>query len=616
MENIEKQKELAYNNEDIKKEIFNIQESVHPQNIDEIFHKEVWRRYKDTIEDNKKLFSVLFIQKNNLNLSKYLNDIWLSCDFQTRKDLFKRNFANKENYKWTLEQNTELFHHLIYRFELKTRLEKQNLKKTSQKELWDLRKSIEWQESGFLGKINSVINEVWKHSSSTFEFYQKIFFKFKNYDDYKEKIINIYLWDQIDNQEKDFLLKKLDKLNQEGLEYKEKLQLEEIIKRTKNDKIKIHRDENVKKAKNERIKNKEDIFGNFQNFLSELNLESLPEFSFEEKFLKTFRYNEQIEKIANKFDIPKDLFFALIMVESGWNALSVNSSNDWGAGILHMQPWLAKEYGLTLYSQRLEKYQKYDSNSTWYSPLHWKGLKKLLADYDKDQKSLSQIDDRFNVKKCLETAAKYIQDLYNHRYIQNFQEYTTHDSRENYKKDSNFKRMLAINWYNKGLGKESWIPKLYKNFEDWSLHWHMKNIRRCLKKYKEFVNLIEKESKKQASMSEILEKITEAKINVKKTKFWKLEIKELTKKFIKVQRWDSLNKVLNEANRRYWQLYWERLFVSDKQISYVAKNLSKDLEEIYPWEKIRFKKEQNKIVFELKGGNRKKEFLLRAQESS
>jgi len=65
--------------------------------------------------------------------------------------------------------------------------------------------------------------------------------------------------------------------------------------------------------------------------------------------LRSLRFKNITDKIEKKYNLPENLLLAMIMHESGGVDLLPNSSDDGGVGLIHMQPSMARKFGLNTY---------------------------------------------------------------------------------------------------------------------------------------------------------------------------------------------------------------------------------------------------------------------------
>lgn len=202
------------------------------------------------------------------------------------------------------------------------------------------------------------------------------------------------------------------------------------------------------------------------------------------KFLRTFRYYEDIKSIATKNNVPLSYFFWLKMIEGEGDPTNINVADGW-TGISQIQPDTFKWFS----SQHLKKNYKVFYDNPKYTAYNydtlikkWKTRKqanKIIADklveirksYWYDLNKLMKLDDRFNPTIALEFSAKYL--LFCKSKVST--KSLTDKSRNKYKNDPkyDFERMLAFNGYNK------WPQSFSKNFE-WS---HITNLKKRIAQY-------------------------------------------------------------------------------------------------------------------------------------
>ena len=94
--------------------------------LEKFFRSKFWTNF-DQNDATKllRLYSYCFIQSNNSWLNDYMSKIWVDINKDPKKkrkdpkkeEIFKIAFPN-EPYRWTMEQNTELFHFLVRQVEI------------------------------------------------------------------------------------------------------------------------------------------------------------------------------------------------------------------------------------------------------------------------------------------------------------------------------------------------------------------------------------------------------------------------------------------------------------------------------------------------------------------
>ncbi len=114
--------------------------------------------------------------------------------------------------------------------------------------------------------------------------------------------------------------------------------------------------------------------------------------------LRSLRFKNITDKVEKKYKLPENLLLAMIMHESGGVDLLPNSSDDGGIGLIHMQPSLAKKFGLSTY-QNCDKL---------VCKPHGSEIRKLIKQIGSDRKKLILIDDRFHPIVNIDAAARML----------------------------------------------------------------------------------------------------------------------------------------------------------------------------------------------------------------
>ncbi len=114
--------------------------------------------------------------------------------------------------------------------------------------------------------------------------------------------------------------------------------------------------------------------------------------------LRSLRFKNITDKVEKKYKLPENLLLAMIMHESGGVDLLPNSSDDGGIGLIHMQPSLAKRFGLSTY----------ENCDKLVCKLHGSEMRKLIKQIGSDRKKLILIDDRFHPILNIDAAARML----------------------------------------------------------------------------------------------------------------------------------------------------------------------------------------------------------------
>jgi len=118
------------------------------------------------------------------------------------------------------------------------------------------------------------------------------------------------------------------------------------------------------------------------------------------RFVRAYLWDNVISMTEKKYKIPKGLLAGLAMQESYGNPLKTNNRNDGGAGMFMFQPGTArKELRLKVYG---------NSNATGRDRTYGKKLAEIIAEHKRDYKTLSKIDERLDVQKSTDAAARYL----------------------------------------------------------------------------------------------------------------------------------------------------------------------------------------------------------------
>jgi hypothetical protein len=124
----------------------------------------------------------------------------------------------------------------------------------------------------------------------------------------------------------------------------------------------------------------------------------------EGRFQRTYRWDKILDETEQKYELPKGILKGLAMRESYGDPLKLNSRKDGGAGLFMFQPRIAKHYGLKVYG---------DSNKSSADTAHGRQLKELITEKKYDYIKMAKVDERFDIRKSAEAAARYLRDDYN-----------------------------------------------------------------------------------------------------------------------------------------------------------------------------------------------------------
>ncbi len=116
------------------------------------------------------------------------------------------------------------------------------------------------------------------------------------------------------------------------------------------------------------------------------------------KLLRTLRYKNITSKVEKKFGLTDNILLAMIMQETGGADLLPNSSDDGGLGLCHMQPVMAKQFGL----------KTYKNCNKMICRKHGRELRALIKKHHYKRKNLIQFDDRFHPILNIDAAGRML----------------------------------------------------------------------------------------------------------------------------------------------------------------------------------------------------------------
>lgn len=118
---------------------------------------------------------------------------------------------------------------------------------------------------------------------------------------------------------------------------------------------------------------------------------------------RTERWRNIIEAVEDKYDIPRNIIYAVIMQESYGDPLQPNATNDGGLGLVHFQPGTARRYGLHIFG---------NSRATGADHHNGRQIRDLFTECDYAIPCILKEDDRAQPIKNLDAIARYIKDGY------------------------------------------------------------------------------------------------------------------------------------------------------------------------------------------------------------
>lgn len=124
------------------------------------------------------------------------------------------------------------------------------------------------------------------------------------------------------------------------------------------------------------------------------------------KVLRSLRFKNITQKVEEKYHLPENIILAMIMQETGGVDLLPNGKDDGGLGICHMQPCVARTFGL----------KTHEDNDKLVDFEYGKRLRELIDTHSADRKLLIKYDDRFNPVLNIEAVGRLLAAAYKGQY--------------------------------------------------------------------------------------------------------------------------------------------------------------------------------------------------------
>ncbi len=117
---------------------------------------------------------------------------------------------------------------------------------------------------------------------------------------------------------------------------------------------------------------------------------------------RALRWKNIAHAVGKRYGIDPHILLGMICQESIGDPIRPNDLNDGGAGLVHMQPYMARKYGLELI----------DGSNQMRDFSHGNKLRKAIKAENGDLKELIKYDDRWHPIKNIDAAARMICDYY------------------------------------------------------------------------------------------------------------------------------------------------------------------------------------------------------------
>ncbi|MEK6963741.1 MAG: transglycosylase SLT domain-containing protein [Nanoarchaeota archaeon] len=122
---------------------------------------------------------------------------------------------------------------------------------------------------------------------------------------------------------------------------------------------------------------------------------------------RTERWRNIIETAEDKYGIPRNTIYAVIMQESYGDPIQPNASGDGGLGLIHFQPGTARAYGLHIAG---------NSRTSGADHKHGRQLRELIRDCNYDVPCILQEDDRAHPVINIDAIARYLKDGFDRKH--------------------------------------------------------------------------------------------------------------------------------------------------------------------------------------------------------
>ncbi len=116
---------------------------------------------------------------------------------------------------------------------------------------------------------------------------------------------------------------------------------------------------------------------------------------------RTERWRNIIETVEDRYGIPRNTIYAVIMQESYGDPIQPNASGDGGLGLIHFQPGTARAYGLNIVG---------NSHASGRDSRHGRQLRELLSECNYNLPCVLREDDRAHPVIIVDAIARYLKD--------------------------------------------------------------------------------------------------------------------------------------------------------------------------------------------------------------
>ena len=129
-----------------------------------------------------------------------------------------------------------------------------------------------------------------------------------------------------------------------------------------------------------------------------MNLNYKPDGTYVDVFIQGLRWKCITDAVEDRYNLPHGFIFAMMLQETNGIEFLLNSKNDGGAGLCHMQPDMTHLFGLVTYNDCNEHICFLDALA----------LRKFIYKHRYERALLARIDERLDHVKNLDAAGRMI----------------------------------------------------------------------------------------------------------------------------------------------------------------------------------------------------------------
>jgi len=115
------------------------------------------------------------------------------------------------------------------------------------------------------------------------------------------------------------------------------------------------------------------------------------------RFQRALRFKEMSDVVEDNYELPRGILLAMIIQETGGRDVLPNALQDGGAGLIHMQPAVAREFGLT-----------HIIGDGMVDRKAGRRIAELIHEKRENPVALAHIDERFHALKNIDAAGRML----------------------------------------------------------------------------------------------------------------------------------------------------------------------------------------------------------------